>query len=76
MKIIAYISSVKNNVLYLLKQNTMGKKFSCIPNPYIVGEFIIESEDGIISLRMSEALFADDDETKQAIDFILSKLNA
>jgi len=54
----------------------MKKKFSCIANPYIVGEFIIESEDATISLRLSEANFADDDETKEAIDFILSKLNS
>ena len=53
------------------------KNFSCIPNPYIQGEFLIENEIGnTVTLRLSDANFADDNERDAAIKFILAKLNA
>lgn len=54
----------------------MKTQFSCIPNPYIKGEYLIEDQNGTITLRLSEALFTDDNERDAAIQFILSKLNA
>lgn len=54
----------------------MKKQFSCIQNPYIKGEYLIEDEQGTITLRLSEAIFADDEERDTCIEFILSKLNA